>query len=167
MPESCKICGLPIAPADKMVSRRASANDTSRLRLSRLYSTPSTRLPARRSLCTSAPVITVRLGRSMAGRKKPFAALQRIPSFCVTSNRDTPSLSPRLKSSVSGTPFSTAASRNASRISQLVRGVSTCSSPPSPCFSSGPRQLSSTCIKVGSTFCQDQPESPVNCAHSL
>ena len=163
MPESCRICGLPMAPALKMTSRRASALC---MLLPREYSTPVTVRPSSFSRCVNAPVITVRLGRFMAGRRKALAPLQRTPSFCVTSKRDTPSLSPRLKSSMRGTPFSTAASRKASMISHCTRGVSTRRLPPSPCFSSAPRQLSSISMKVGNTLAHDQPESPVSMAHS-
>ena len=77
------------------------------------------------------------LARLMEERPR---TLQRTPLLWFTSKRDTPALSPRLKSSVHGKPDSIAASRKASMICQRARGVSTRHSPPAPCFSSAPRQ---------------------------
>jgi hypothetical protein len=56
------------------------------------------------------------LGRAAAGRRNAFDAFQRTPFLWFTSKRDTPLLSPRLKSSVQGMPDSIAASRKASMI---------------------------------------------------
>ena len=56
----------------------------------------------------------------------------RRPAFWFTWKYPAPSLFPVLKSSVFGTPISTAASRTASKISQLMRGGSTRQSPPTP-----------------------------------
>ena len=77
----------------------------------------------------------------------------------------TPSLSPRLKSSIFGMPASPAASRNASRISHRSPGVDAPLAARAV-LSSAPRQWSSDFMKTGSTFAHDQPESPVSCAHS-
>jgi hypothetical protein len=106
------------------------------------------------------------LGRAIAGLRNAFAALMRTPFFWFTSKRDTPSLSPRLKSSTFGIPDSAAASANASRMSHRSLGVSTRHSPPCPCFSSAPRHESSDLMNTGSTLRHAQPPSPVTCAHS-
>src|SRR6266853_1344060 len=107
MPESCRICGEPIAPAARMVSMRAPAKDSS---FPRKNSTPAALRPSMRSRRTCACVITVRFGRRIAGRRNAFDAFQRTPRFWFTSNRPEPSLSPRLKSGIFGMPASAIAS---------------------------------------------------------
>ncbi len=163
MPESCRICGLPTAPAARMVSTRASAYRRS---LPRRYATPVTRLPSMRSHCTVASVRTSRFGRFIAGRRKAFAADTRTPRRWLTSKRPLPSLSPRLKSSVGGMPHSSAAAWNASRISHESRCCSTRHSPPAPCQTDAPRQWSSDLRNTGSTLSQPHDGSPVSLAHS-
>src|SRR5271166_3933888 len=50
-PDNCRICGEPIAPADRITSRAASARSTAPLREN---STPVARVPSNRTRCTSA-----------------------------------------------------------------------------------------------------------------
>ena len=79
---------------------------------------------------TSACVMTVRFGRDNAGRRKALVACQRTPRFWFIWKKALPKLSPRLNSRIFGMPHSSAASRQASRISQRRRESSTRSSPP-------------------------------------
>src|SRR5216683_1623874 len=65
-PDSCRMCGEPIAPADRITSRAASARSTTPLREN---STPTARLPSNRTRCTSALVTSSRFGRFSAGRR--------------------------------------------------------------------------------------------------
>ena len=46
--------------------------------------TPVARRPSKRIRQASAPVTTVRFGRSSAGRRKALAVVQRSPPFWVT-----------------------------------------------------------------------------------
>ena len=116
MPESCRICGLPIAPADSIVSRRASAI------LPRSLAADRTPRPARAGLRAAASSRARRSARSdwaassrAAETLSPRSSARRCAGSLRSATRR--SLSPRLKSSVHGMPASSAASRNASRMS--------------------------------------------------
>jgi hypothetical protein len=102
----------------------------------------------------------------MTGLRKPFDALQRTPRRWFTSKNPAPWLSPRLKSSVGGTPAWTIASRYASRISHDRRCRSTRHSPPAPCIASAPWWKSSERLKTGSTLSHDHDGSFASRAHS-
>ena len=94
--------------------------------------------------------ITVRFGRSIAGCRKATAALQRMPPRCVSWYIAAPSCSAPLKSSLRGSPASTAASTNARQIGLFERESHTVSGPPVPWNSSCSRWLSSDRLKYGS-----------------
>ena len=81
MPESMRICGLPIAPADRMTS--ASAVTVS-LMPPRWYVTPVARFPSISMRCTKASVRTVKLGRFRLGWMYASATDQRRPFLQVT-----------------------------------------------------------------------------------
>ncbi len=81
MPESCSSCGEPMAPAERMTSRRA------RMVWVPLFAM-STSMPVARFLSSPvstsirrlwALVMTVRLGRDSTGRRNALLALQRFP----------------------------------------------------------------------------------------
>ena len=78
MPESCRICGEPMAPAARMTSRRASSRSpvTSSIPVARGPASPASTAIRR----TCAPVRTARLGRCMTGRRYAFVPLQRRPA---------------------------------------------------------------------------------------
>ena len=75
-PESCRICGEPIAPPDEdHLARSASARS---ILPPRENSTPTARLPSNRTRCTSASVTTCRFGplqrRAQIGARRALAA---------------------------------------------------------------------------------------------
>ena len=76
MPESCSNCGEPTAPEARITSRRARTVEGTSLRRN---CTPVARLSVIRIFSACAWVITVRLGRESAGRKKPLDVFQRQP----------------------------------------------------------------------------------------
>ncbi len=86
-PESCKICGDPIAPADRITSALACTVVTSPPRRT---TAPETRFRpsgavANTSRSTFAPVQIVRLRRSRTGRRNALDVFQRQPDFWLTS----------------------------------------------------------------------------------
>ena len=63
------------------------------------------RFPSNSTRSASAPVITRKLARPRTGLRNASAALQRQPRRWVTSNREEPRLSPRLKSATGDPRF--------------------------------------------------------------
>ena len=84
---------------------------------------------------TRASALRVRVA-TRENIKRATGVELRSPRRWLTWKYALPKLSPRLNSVIFGMPHSSAASRQASRISQLTRRSSTRSSPPTPCSSS-------------------------------
>jgi hypothetical protein len=80
MPEHCRICGEPMAPAERITSARAVAW---RVWPPWTNSTPVARLPSNNTRVVCARVSTFRFGRLRAGLRKPLAVLQRRPLWAV------------------------------------------------------------------------------------
>ena len=80
-PESCRSWGEATAPAARITSRRAVTLISAP---SRRSSTPTARRPSNRMRLAWALVSTSRLGRSITGRRKPFAVVQRTPRVWLT-----------------------------------------------------------------------------------
>ena len=108
IPDSSRIWGEPIAPAQRRTSRFVWY--VMALPLTKT-STPQARFPVNITRCTCACVMTVKLTRFFTGFKKPFDVFHRHPFFWFTRKYEEPSLSPRLKSSIFSIPACWAASR--------------------------------------------------------
>ncbi len=87
MPDSCRICGEPMAPADRIISprRRAPATRCRRRRIRRRCTPGRARRFRFSRRRTWLPVMMVRLPRRAAGLRKALAAFQRMPRFWLTS----------------------------------------------------------------------------------
>ena len=133
-PDSCRICGLPMAPADRITSlpQRAVTRWPSFS-----YSTPTARPSSISSRRVCAWVSTFNVS-VVAVRKNAWAVFIRQPRRWFTLKYPTPSLLPVLKSSVIGRPHMAAASIQWSSTSQCRRWFSTRHSPPVLCRAEAP-----------------------------
>ncbi len=91
MPDSCRICGEPTAPADSSTSPRqrtctgASVPTRSSTPRATSLSFEPAGASSSSSRVTCAPVSSCRFARFSAGRRKPLAAFQRTPRRWLTS----------------------------------------------------------------------------------
>jgi hypothetical protein len=87
MPDSCRICGVPTAPAASTTSRAAHTGCGATP--ARTTSTPWARKPllpcSSNTRLTLTPVHTRRLRRERTGCKKALLAFQRTPARWLTS----------------------------------------------------------------------------------
>ncbi len=93
IPDSSSSCGEATAPADRITSPAASA----RAGLPWCQKAiPLARLPSKTIRAVWAWVSTVRLGRAIAGLRKPSTTDQRVPRRWLTWKKAEPSLVPVL-----------------------------------------------------------------------
>lgn len=143
------MCGEPMAPAERMISRSARSSSVRPPRRTRT----ATQRPFSSTIrSTSASVSTVRLGRLRAGSRNAIAVLQRRRSRIVVWKRPAPSCVAPLKSWSRGT-LQTSAVASASRpvTREGLGSDCTSSGPLPPWYGPSPSSLRSDFLKSGRT----------------